>query len=89
MKKGAELLVERLNAFIGPVTVVMPNNGFRANTMRGGELYDPEVDQILMDAVANGVKAKVKVVEIPCNANEPLFSQTVAREYLRQIGIEE
>ncbi len=89
MKKAAKLLVERLNAFVGPVTVVMPNNGFRANTMRGGELYDPEVDRILMDAVANGVKAKVKVVEIPCNANEPLFSQTVAREYLRQIGIEE
>ena len=86
MKKGAELLVERLNEFKGPVTVVMPNNGFRANTMRGGELYDPEVDRILMDAVLNGANKNIKVIEIDCNANDNLFGETVAVEYLKLIG---
>lgn len=82
IKKGGELLVSRLNEFTGPVTVVMANNGFRANAMYGGELYDPQIDRLLMDIVASGVKKSIKVVEVNANANDPIFGETAAREFL-------
>lgn len=82
VKLGGRLLVERLNEFTGPVTVVMANNGFRANAMHGGELYDPEVDRLLMDIVAAGVRKDIRVVEINANANDILFSQAVVNEFL-------
>ena len=84
-RKGAALMAERLNAFTGPVAVVAPMRGFRDNTQPGDALYDPEVDACLRDTVKAALAPHVKWIEVDCNANDPLFAETVMSTWLQLV----
>ena len=81
--KCAEAMVERLNAFVGPLAVVAPLRGFRDCTQSGESLYDPEVDSILRDVVKAKLRPHIQWVEVDCNANDPLFGDTVLETWLQ------
>ena len=78
--KGAALLAERLNVYESPVTVLMPLRGFRTFTQEGEDLYDPEVDQALIQYLKKNLKKSIRVVEVDANANDEVFSQAAADE---------
>lgn len=78
--KGAKLLAERLNAYESPVTVLIPLKGFRTFTQKGEALYDPEVDQALIQYLHTHLKNDIRIVDIDANANDELFSQVAAEE---------
>lgn len=84
-RKGAELLARRLNAFTGPVAVAAPLRGFRDNTQPGEALYDPQVDACLRDTVRAALQPHVQWVEADCNANDPLFADTVVNTWLKML----
>ena len=84
-RKGAALMAKRLNAFTGPVAVVAPMRGFRDNTQPGDALYDPEVDACLRDTVKAALAPHVKWIEVDCNANDPLFAETVMSTWLQLV----
>lgn len=81
--KGAKLLAERLNAYESPVIVLIPLRGFRTFTQKGEALYDPEVDQALIDYLHQHLKQEIRIVEVEANANDEAFSQTAADEMER------
>ena len=81
-RKCAEVMAERLNRFTGPLAVVAPLRGFRDCTQPGESLYDPEVDSILLDVVKASLKPEIRWVEVDCNANDPLFGDTVLKTWL-------
>lgn len=78
--KGAKLLAERLNAYESPVTVLIPLRGFRTFTQKGEALYDPEVDQALIDYLHKNLKQNIRIVEVDANANDEAFSLAAADE---------
>ncbi len=80
--KSGKLLCERVNAFKDHITVLIPLKGFRTEVQPGQSLYDPEVDQALIDYLRNHLAPHIKVVEIDANVNDPLYSEVAAREML-------
>jgi uncharacterized protein (UPF0261 family) len=72
------LIVERLNRNSAPVTVLIPLNGFRQAASAGEPLWDPEVDNVLVEILRTGLKPTIKVVEIDANINDASFSEAAA-----------
>lgn len=84
-KKAAELVVERLNAAKGPVTVLLPLRGMRADSQPGQKLYDPEVDETILNVLRCGLDKRIKQVEVDANLNDMDFSRKAAEEMLALI----
>ena len=84
--RAGELIVERLNASRGPVTMMIPLRGFRANTLEGQSLYDPEVDQALVQVLETGLAPSVRIVRVDSNLNDEKFSRAAAEEMLSLLG---
>jgi len=84
-KKAAELVAERLNSAKGPVTVIFPLRGLRTESQLGQKLYDPEVDNIILDTLRKNLDRKIRRVEVDANINDMLFSKTIAQEMLELI----
>lgn len=81
--QAGNLIVERLNCATGPVSMLIPKNGFRQYAAPGGKLYDPEIDQTLVDLLKRGLKTSIKIIEVEANFNEPAFSLAAAEEMKR------
>ncbi|MGE5614839.1 MAG: Tm-1-like ATP-binding domain-containing protein [Bacillota bacterium] len=79
-KKAADIVVERLNKSIGPVTVLLPLRGLRADSQPGQKLHDPEVDGVIVETLRKGLKPQIKKVEVDANLNDVEFSRTAAQE---------
>lgn len=78
--KAGELLCKRVNAFEDHITVLIPHKGFRTEVQPGEALYDPEVDQALIDYLHAHLEPHVKIVDIDANVNDPLYSEVAAKE---------
>jgi len=79
-KKAAEIVVERLNKAKGPVTVLLPLRGMRVDTLPGQSLYDPEVDETILDVFRRGLDPRIKRIEVDANLTDMAFSETAASE---------
>jgi uncharacterized protein (UPF0261 family) len=82
-KKGALLLADRLNKFLGPVSVLIPHNGFRANTAVGEEICDFEIDNIIIDTLKANLKSSINILDMNYNGNDILFGEAAAKEFVR------
>lgn len=82
----AERVVERLNQCSGPVTLLIPERGFRQAAAPGEPLYDPEVDAAFTQVVAAKLKPGIRVVKIDANINDPAFSAAAADALLELLG---
>lgn len=70
MAKAAATLADHLNAFVGPVRLIVPMGGFSHQDCPGGEIEDPALRQICLDILQ--AKAKGYAVEtIPHHINAP------------------
>ncbi|MGB4407266.1 MAG: Tm-1-like ATP-binding domain-containing protein [Sphaerochaeta sp.] len=66
------LFGRRLSLATGSPTIVLPTKGLRANTEEGGTLYDPAVDEVLINSILEncGPSVEVKVIEGNLNTEE-------------------
>lgn len=78
----AELMAARINKSTGPVTVLLPRQGFCQNGAPGAPLHDPDVDYAFIDALKAKIAPRVKVVEADCNINDPAFARLAADSLL-------
>ena len=85
-EQAANIVVERLNKAKGPVTVLLPLRGLRADSLPGQKLYDPDVDNAVRDILRNGLNANIKQVEVDANLLDMAFSEVAAREMLALIA---
>jgi len=81
-RKAAQLVVERLNEAKGPVTVLLPLKGLRADSLPGQKLYDPDVDNAILDTLRNGLNSNIKIVEVDANILDMEFSRKAAEEMI-------
>lgn len=79
-RKAAEMVVERLNKAKGPVTCLLPLRGMRVDTLPGQRLYDPEVDEVILNVFREGLDNRIKQIEVDANITDMAFSEVAARE---------
>lgn len=81
-EKIVDVVCSRLNQAVSPVTLVIPAKGCCEAAAPGGPMYDPEVDEVMVDAFKKKIGNNVKLVIVDANINEKAFSETVAHEVL-------
>lgn len=79
-EKAAQLVVERLNKAKGPVTVLLPLRGLRVDTLPGQSLYDPEVDEAILNVFRTGLDKRIKQIEVDANLTDMAFSEAAATQ---------
>jgi uncharacterized protein (UPF0261 family) len=79
------ILVEKVSASKGPVTIMLPLRGVSAIDAEGRPFHDPEADRMLFDTIRSEVStlhsANVKLVEIDVHINDPVFADRLVEEF--------
>lgn len=85
--QAAELVATRVNKSIGPVTVLLPRQGFCQNGAPGAPLHDPSVDYAFIDTLKAKLAPKIKVVEADYNINDSAFALLAANSLLEYLPL--
>jgi uncharacterized protein (UPF0261 family) len=86
VETAAGVMAERLNAARGPVSLLLPKQGFSANGREGGLLYEPETDRRLREILRKNMDQKIRIMEIDANINDEAFAKAAAAEMLGYIN---
>jgi uncharacterized protein (UPF0261 family) len=78
-----EILADKLNLSTGPVTVLLPAQGWSMIDAPGGPFWWPEADQALHQALQQRLRADVPCLELAANINDSTFSQCAAETLLK------
>jgi uncharacterized protein (UPF0261 family) len=84
-RRLGEILAEKLNASVGPVTVLLPLKGLSVIGAPGGPFHWPEADAALFDALRARLRPDIALIEMDCAINDPAFAERCARELLSNI----
>lgn len=76
--EAGKVMARKVNAAKGPVAVLLPTGGFSENGRIGGSLYQPETDQVLIEAIKSEIRPDIEVIEIDSNINDREFSVLAA-----------
>jgi uncharacterized protein (UPF0261 family) len=88
-EEGAALgriLAEKVNAYRGPVTVLIPLGGISMVSAPGQPFHWPDADVALFDAIRQYLRSGIPLIERPENINDPAFAGTCADTLLAQIA---
>jgi uncharacterized protein (UPF0261 family) len=77
-RRLGEILASKLNQSAGPVTVLLPLKGLSAIDSPGGPFWWPEADQALFAALKQNLREDIRVLELDCNINDPIFAEHCA-----------
>ncbi len=78
----SKIIVQRLNQAKGKVIVVIPTKGFRSFSQPGEALYDPEVDQAIIDVFKNELRSNIPIKYVDANLMDLKFSEFVVGEMI-------
>lgn len=70
----------------GPVTVVIPMQGFAVHDRIGGPLYDPDADRGFIDAISS-FPGKFKVVKVDAHVLDEKFTDAVMDAFLENVAL--
>ena len=76
------LLADKVNAYRGPATVLIPHRGVSVISAAGGPFYDPIADAALFDAVTSGLRPEISVISLDRTINDPEFATACAEALL-------
>jgi uncharacterized protein (UPF0261 family) len=71
-------IADRLNQSRGPVTVLIPLRGVHQFSFPGGPLWDPPVEQALIDTFRERLDPKIRRIEVNANVNDSEFGKAAA-----------
>jgi len=75
MASIGKVMAEKLNRALGPLAVVVPDQGFSPANRRGKALYDPEADRAFIEVLRQNLKPSVRIVEVDAHINDELFAK--------------
>jgi uncharacterized protein (UPF0261 family) len=84
-KELGEILAEKLNLSIGPLTVLLPLRGGSVISAPGGAFHDAAADAALYAALKAGLRPNIPVVELDCLVNDAQFAEAGAQALLGQL----
>jgi uncharacterized protein (UPF0261 family) len=79
-------IAERLNEARGPVEVLVPTQGFSLADVEGGDLWYPEADAALVEALTAALRPEIPLESVDTHVNDPAFAGQVAERYLALVG---
>jgi uncharacterized protein (UPF0261 family) len=80
------LLAEKLNRFVGPVTVCLPLRGMSALGSPGEVFHDPVADFAFFEALQKNLRDGVKVLKLHTTSEEAPFAELCAQALLENIS---
>ncbi len=80
------LLGNRISNSKKIIEMLVPTNGFRANTRPNEKLYDPEIDNLLIETIKEKSKGKIKITYIEGNLNEKQWGLEAAKKMIKLLG---
>ncbi len=83
--KLGRIVAEKLNASTGPVSVLLPLQGFSVIAAPGGPFHDPAADQAFFQALKQNLRKDIEVIEMDCAVNDPKFAEACAKTLLKNI----
>lgn len=81
------ILAEKVNAYRGPVTVMLPLRAISIISAAGQPFYDAAADKALFDSIKANLRPEIPVVEMDCEINAPEFSQACASTLLQMLAL--
>ncbi|MBL9139218.1 MAG: Tm-1-like ATP-binding domain-containing protein [Verrucomicrobiales bacterium] len=81
-----EILANKINAYLGPVSVILPLRGLSLIGAPGGPFHDPAADTALHDRLRASLRPGVRVIALDCSINDPVFARTSAHELLGMLS---
>ena len=83
LKEVAGVFADKLNQAKGPVTVMIPLNGWSAADLPGNDTHDPEEDRIFTEVLRKKIKPEIQIVEVDANMEDPEFAKAVVETALK------
>jgi uncharacterized protein (UPF0261 family) len=82
----AQAVAEKLNRHEDKklVKFVIPTQGFSSISVKGGALYDPDLDRAFIDELRKNLDPEIEIIEVDTHINTPEFGRSVV-EALKQI----
>jgi uncharacterized protein (UPF0261 family) len=81
LEQVGQNIAERANRALGPVSIIIPLQGFSEASRKDAPLCDPDSDRAFMDSVKNKVDQKVKIQEIDCHINDDAFAEAIMNTF--------
>lgn len=79
------ILAEKVNLSNGPVTVLLPKRAISIISAEGQPFHDPEADSALFEAIKNGLRSDIPLIELDCAINNASFAEACARNLISLI----
>lgn len=83
LKEVAGVFAEKLNQAKGPVTVMVPLNGWSSADLPGNDTHDPAEDRLFTQVLRKKLKPDVQIIEVDANMEDPEFARTVVEIALK------
>ncbi|MDB6120477.1 MAG: hypothetical protein JWO08_4258, partial [Verrucomicrobiaceae bacterium] len=80
------ILAEKVNAYTGPVTVLLPLKAISIISADGQPFHDAAADEALFGAIRKYLTPGIPLLEIDCEINAPEFAKACADALLAMIG---
>jgi uncharacterized protein (UPF0261 family) len=81
-----QIIAQKLNASVGPVTVLAPLRGLSMIGKPDGPFHWPEADEALLAALKQHLRDGIDVIEVDANINDATFAERCARELMKNIN---
>jgi uncharacterized protein (UPF0261 family) len=79
------ILAEKVNAYTGPVTMLLPLRGVSVISAEGGPFHDEDADAALFEAIRSRLSPRIPLRELNCTINDPEFARACADALLAHI----
>lgn len=79
------IIASKVNAYTGPVTVLIPIRAISVISAPGKPFHDPAADTALFDAIKSHLRAGIPVIEMDCEINSPEFAEACATTLLEEM----
>ena len=83
LKEVAGIFAEKLNQSKGPVTVMIPLNGWSSADLPGNDTHDPVEDRLFIEVLREKLKSDVQIIEVDANMEDPGFATAVVENSLK------
>jgi uncharacterized protein (UPF0261 family) len=79
-------IADKLNRAKGPVKVFIPLKGFSFPDREGLPHWEPEGNQVFIDALKRHLNPSISLIELNAHINEPDFIDPVVEEFIRMMA---
>jgi uncharacterized protein (UPF0261 family) len=88
-RRLGEIIAGKLNASVGPVTVVVPLRGVSMIDAPGKPFWWPEADAAFLESLRARLRPDIPLVTLDVNINDPPFAERCARTLLESMRARE